>query len=64
MITVNMHKPTTRAIVVEHDAGEFHNPFSEVKVADKDGNTVRLFLPAGTGAAVAAAINAAIGGAE
>lgn len=63
MITINLHKPT-RAIVVEHDAGEFHQPFSEVKVADKDGNTVRLFLPAGTGAAVAAAINAAIGGAE
>lgn len=63
MITINLHKPT-RAIVVEHDAGEFNQPFSAVKVSDKDGNKVTLFLPAATGAAVADAINAAIGGAE
>lgn len=63
MISVNLHKPT-RAIVVEHDAGEFHQPFSAVEVSDANGNVVTMFLPAGTGAAVAAAINAAIGGAE
>ncbi|CAB4157820.1 hypothetical protein UFOVP681_47 [uncultured Caudovirales phage] len=61
MITVNLQKPA-RASVVEYDAGEFHGPFSAVKIADKDGNTVTLFLPAASGAAVAAAINAAIGG--
>jgi len=60
MITVNLHNPA-RASVAEHDAGEFHGPFSAVEVSDKDGNTVTLFLPGGTGAAVAAAITAAIG---
>ena len=59
-VSVNLHL-ITRATVIEHDAGEFRGPFSAVKIADKYGNTVTLFLPAASGAAVAAAINAAIG---
>lgn len=62
MITVNLQKPVN-ASAIEYDAGEFHGPFSAVSVSDKDGNTVTLFLPGGTGAAVAAAITAAIGAA-
>ena len=59
-MTINMHNPA-RAVFIEHDAGDYVGPFSAVKVSDKDGNTVTLFLPGGTGAAVAAAITAAIG---
>ena len=59
-VSVNLHKPAT-ASVIEHDAGDYSNPFSAVRVSDKDGNSVTLFLPGGTGAAVAAAITAAIG---
>lgn len=61
-VSVNLHNPA-RAVVVEHDAGDYVGPFSAVNVSDKDGNTVTLFLPGGTGAAVAAAITAAIGAA-
>ena len=59
-ISVNLHL-ITRATVIEHDAGEFRRPFSAVKIADRDGNMVTLFMPAGTGASIAEAINAAIG---
>ena len=58
-MTVNLHE-ITRAISTEHDAGDRHAPFSSVVVANKRGNNVTLFLPHGTGAAVAAAINEAI----
>lgn len=61
MISVNLQNPI-RAIAVEHDAGEFHAPFSAVTISEKNGSEVTLFLPGGSGAAVAAAINAAIGG--
>ena len=60
MITINLQKPVN-ASAIEYDAGAFHGPFSAVSVSDKDGNSVTLFLPGGTGAAVAAAITAAIG---
>lgn len=41
-------------------AGEFFPPFDCVKVASLNGGYVDLFLPSGTGQAVADAINAAV----
>ncbi len=51
---------TTSATFTEHDADEYHLPFSSVAVWDAHGNCVSLFLPHGTGASVAKAINEAI----
>ena len=58
-MTVNMQRITS-ATFTEHDAGAYHLPFSSVAVCDAHGNHVSLFLPHGTGAEVAKAINAAI----
>lgn len=58
-ISVNLQH-INRATSTEHDAGEYHLPFSSVNVRDEKGNGVTLFLPHGTGAAVAKAINEAI----
>lgn len=58
-VTVNIQR-ITGATFTEHDAGEYHLPFSSVAVCDVHGNYVSLFLPHGTGASVAKAINAAI----
>lgn len=43
-----------------HAAGQFSDPFDTVNVSDDSGASVVLFLPAGTGQSVAAAINAAV----
>lgn len=58
-MTVNMQRITS-ATFTEHDAGKHHLPFSSVEVCDVHGSCVSLFLPNGTGADVANAINAAI----
>lgn len=58
-MTANMQRITS-ATFTEYDAGEYHLPFSSVNVRDAKGNGVTMFLPHGTGAAVAKAINEAI----
>lgn len=58
-LTVNMQRITS-ATFTEHEAGEYHLPFSSVNVRDANGDGVTLFLPHGKGAAVAKAINEAI----
>lgn len=53
----------TKAEAEEFDPGDYHNGFSLVTLFGKDRNineTVKLFLPAGTAAAVAACINVAV----
>jgi hypothetical protein len=60
MIGVNVQK-ITGARYHEHKAGEYHAPFDSVEISTESGmDTIALFLPAGTGAAVAAAIRGAI----
>lgn len=53
----------TKAEAEEHGPGEYHDGFSVVTVFGDSRNineTVKLFLPAGTAAAVAACINVAV----
>lgn len=53
----------TKAEAEEHGPGEYHDGFSVVSLYGPSGNineTVKLFLPAGTAAAVAACINVAV----
>lgn len=57
-LSINIQNIT--AATVQHlGGGEFHQPFDCVNVIN-DGGYVAMFLPAGTGQAVADAINAAI----
>lgn len=56
-----------KAEAEEHAPGEYHNGFSVVSLYGKSRNineAVKLFLPAGTGTAVAACINVAIAAGE
>ena len=50
----------TFAECISHGAGEFHAPFDVVKIKDKSGSHLDLFLPVNTGQAIADAINAAV----
>jgi hypothetical protein len=60
MISVNVQK-ITGARYHEYDAGEYHKAFDSVEISTESGmDNIALFLPAGTGAAVAAAIRDAI----
>ena len=62
MISANIQH-ITKAEADEHGPGEYHDAFSVVTLFGASFNpneTVRLFLPAGTAAAVAACINVAV----
>ena len=48
------------ATAVSHDAGEFCHAFDTVKIVSTGGGYIDLFLPHGTGQAIADAINAAV----
>lgn len=62
MISASIHN-ITKAEAEEHGPGEYHGGFGVVTVFCESRNindTVKLFLPAGTAAAVAACINVAV----
>ena len=48
------------AMAFRHGAGEFCEAFDTVKIESTNGGYIDLFLPHGTGQAVADAINAAV----
>lgn len=59
-MSIYAHVQNITGATVQHcGGGEFHQPFDCVNVRT-EGGRVSLFLPAGTGQAVADAINAAI----
>lgn len=62
MISASIHE-ISRAEAEQHEGGGFVGPFDTVNLFGKHGapmERITLFLPAGTGAAVAACINVAV----
>lgn len=49
-----------KATSYSHEKGAYSGAFDTVNIIDDRGTSAQLFLPPGTGAAVAAAINAAV----
>lgn len=49
-----------KATSYSHEKGAYSGAFDTVNIIDDRGTSAQLFLPPGTGASVAAAINAAV----
>ncbi len=60
MTVVSQIQNITSAEAMSYGSGEFHGPFDVVKIWPDTNSRLDLFLPHGTGQAVADAINAAV----
>ena len=60
MTIVSQMSNITKAEATSYGAGEYHAPFDTVSAWSGDKSRLDLFLPHGTGRAIADAINAAV----